>query len=175
MKIEKCPPEGQDKCFVQRLFLRQLNFDYFSAKYLHRRHVEGTCIVEYKQSNVYCSGFDHQNLMDFILFSFYFYQHSTLPWIRQFYYGFKIRNCTVPKICHILYTKYIHLFTTGLFQKTMQNLVCVSSVFDTDAVRQCVYFTAYIHYVDIWFDNLLPKLRPLLYVNGGPIIMVQVS
>ncbi|KAG7167991.1 Beta-galactosidase-like 2 [Homarus americanus] len=32
----------------------------------------------------------------------------------------------------------------------------------------------YLIYVDNWFNNvLLPKIRPLLYANGGPIIMVQ--
>ena len=31
----------------------------------------------------------------------------------------------------------------------------------------------YLHYVDEWFSVLLPRLRPLLYRNGGPIIMVQ--
>ena len=29
--------------------------------------------------------------------------------------------------------------------------------------------------VQRWYDVLLPKLEPLLYRNGGPIIMVQVS
>ncbi|OWF47700.1 beta-galactosidase-like [Mizuhopecten yessoensis] len=33
----------------------------------------------------------------------------------------------------------------------------------------------YIHYVDLWFDKLLPMLRPLLYSNGGPVIMVQIE
>jgi len=28
--------------------------------------------------------------------------------------------------------------------------------------------------VERWWGNLLPKLVPLLYDNGGPIIMVQV-
>jgi len=28
--------------------------------------------------------------------------------------------------------------------------------------------------VERWWGNLLPKLVPLLYENGGPIIMVQV-
>ena len=31
----------------------------------------------------------------------------------------------------------------------------------------------YLRYVDEWFSVLLPRLRPLLYVNGGPIVMVQ--
>lgn len=34
----------------------------------------------------------------------------------------------------------------------------------------------YLKYVDGWFSNvLLPKLKPLLYENGGPIIMLQVE
>ncbi|XP_045106280.1 beta-galactosidase-like isoform X2 [Portunus trituberculatus] len=34
----------------------------------------------------------------------------------------------------------------------------------------------YLKYVDIWFrDVLLPKVKPLLYENGGPIIMLQVE
>ncbi|XP_060086109.1 beta-galactosidase-like [Ylistrum balloti] len=33
----------------------------------------------------------------------------------------------------------------------------------------------YIHYMDLWLDKLLPMLRPLLYSNGGPVIMVQIE
>lgn len=33
----------------------------------------------------------------------------------------------------------------------------------------------YLRHVDNWFGKLLPKLQPLLYQNGGPIIMVQVE
>lgn len=33
----------------------------------------------------------------------------------------------------------------------------------------------YIKYVDQWMDVLLPKLKPLLYNNGGPVIMVQIE
>ncbi|OWF47699.1 beta-galactosidase-like [Mizuhopecten yessoensis] len=33
----------------------------------------------------------------------------------------------------------------------------------------------YIKFVDQWMDVLLPKLKPLLYNNGGPIIMVQIE
>lgn len=33
----------------------------------------------------------------------------------------------------------------------------------------------YFNYVKKYFTVLLPKLRPYLYVNGGPIIMVQVE
>ena len=35
-------------------------------------------------------------------------------------------------------------------------------------------FSGYIAPVDRWFDVLLPKLKPLLYSEGGPVIMVQV-
>ncbi|CAL8127088.1 unnamed protein product [Orchesella dallaii] len=33
----------------------------------------------------------------------------------------------------------------------------------------------YVYFVSRWFDELLPKLEPYLYENGGPIIMVQVE
>ena len=33
----------------------------------------------------------------------------------------------------------------------------------------------YLKYVDQWFDKLLPMLQPLLYQNGGPIIMTQIE
>ena len=33
----------------------------------------------------------------------------------------------------------------------------------------------YMQYVDQWLAALLPKVKPLLYENGGPIIMVQVE
>lgn len=33
----------------------------------------------------------------------------------------------------------------------------------------------YIQHVDKWFDILLPMLKPLLYENGGPILMLQVE
>ncbi|XP_060086081.1 beta-galactosidase-like [Ylistrum balloti] len=35
--------------------------------------------------------------------------------------------------------------------------------------------STYIKYVDQWMDVLLPKLKPLLYNNGGPVIMVQIE
>ncbi|XP_060086110.1 beta-galactosidase-like [Ylistrum balloti] len=35
--------------------------------------------------------------------------------------------------------------------------------------------STYIHFVDQWFDILLPKVKPLLYQNGGPIITVQIE
>lgn len=37
------------------------------------------------------------------------------------------------------------------------------------------YDTVYLHYVDKWMSVLLPKIKPLLYENGGPIITVQVE
>lgn len=33
----------------------------------------------------------------------------------------------------------------------------------------------YINEVAVWFSVLLPKIRPMLYSNGGPIIMVQIE
>ncbi|KAG0725488.1 Beta-galactosidase [Chionoecetes opilio] len=40
----------------------------------------------------------------------------------------------------------------------------------------CVSAGAYLKYVDAWFgDALLPKVKPLLYENGGPVIMMQVA
>ncbi|XP_014662110.1 PREDICTED: beta-galactosidase-like isoform X2 [Priapulus caudatus] len=33
----------------------------------------------------------------------------------------------------------------------------------------------YLYYVDRWFDVLMPKIKPLLYSNGGPVVMVQVE
>ncbi len=35
-------------------------------------------------------------------------------------------------------------------------------------------FTVYLDAVTRWMSVLLPKMRPLLYNNGGPIISVQV-
>ncbi|XP_045618256.2 beta-galactosidase [Procambarus clarkii] len=36
--------------------------------------------------------------------------------------------------------------------------------------------SSYLTYVDDWFSNiLLPKVKPFLYENGGPVIMVQVE
>ena len=35
------------------------------------------------------------------------------------------------------------------------------------------YDPKYLAYVDAWMDELLPKLEPYLYNNGGPIITVQ--
>ncbi|GAB1597998.1 beta-galactosidase-like [Argonauta hians] len=35
--------------------------------------------------------------------------------------------------------------------------------------------TVYLKYVDEWLDKLLPLLKPMLYLNGGPVIMVQVE
>jgi len=33
----------------------------------------------------------------------------------------------------------------------------------------------YVRHVTDWFKQLLPRMRPLLYVNGGPIISVQIE
>lgn len=35
--------------------------------------------------------------------------------------------------------------------------------------------TVFMYYVDKWLSVLLPKVKPLLYHNGGPIIMAQVE
>lgn len=35
--------------------------------------------------------------------------------------------------------------------------------------------TTYLSYVDKWLGMLLPKMKPLLYENGGPIISIQVE
>lgn len=32
----------------------------------------------------------------------------------------------------------------------------------------------YLKHVDAWWAALLPRMEPLLYANGGPIVMVQV-
>ena len=34
---------------------------------------------------------------------------------------------------------------------------------------------AYLKHVDRWFNALLPRLSSLLYLRGGPVVMVQVS
>ena len=36
------------------------------------------------------------------------------------------------------------------------------------------FWIGYLAAVDRWMGVLLPKLKPLLYANGGPIISVQV-
>lgn len=36
-------------------------------------------------------------------------------------------------------------------------------------------FPDYLAAVDKWLGVLLPKMKPLLYQNGGPIITVQVT
>ena len=33
----------------------------------------------------------------------------------------------------------------------------------------------YLAAVDAWWGELLPRMEPLLYRNGGPIVMVQVD
>ncbi|KAE9550919.1 hypothetical protein FO519_005881 [Halicephalobus sp. NKZ332] len=44
-----------------------------------------------------------------------------------------------------------------------------------DKIQMREYSTPYITAVDKYYKKLLPLLKPLLYVNGGPIIMVQVE
>lgn len=35
---------------------------------------------------------------------------------------------------------------------------------------------AFLHFVDIWFGQVLfPLIKPLLYSEGGPVVMVQVG
>jgi hypothetical protein len=38
-----------------------------------------------------------------------------------------------------------------------------------------VFTIEYVYFVSRWFDVLLPKVKPYLYENGGPIIMIQVK
>ncbi|RWS12981.1 hypothetical protein B4U79_11152 [Dinothrombium tinctorium] len=35
--------------------------------------------------------------------------------------------------------------------------------------------SSYLKYVTRWYDVLLPKLMPLIYANGGPVIMMQIE
>lgn len=35
--------------------------------------------------------------------------------------------------------------------------------------------STYIKYVDKWLEVLYPMLKPLLYINGGPVLMVQIE
>ena len=37
------------------------------------------------------------------------------------------------------------------------------------------FYAGYINPVEKWLSVLLPKIKPMLYVNGGPVIMVQVK
>ncbi|KAL1814359.1 hypothetical protein ACET3Z_016933 [Daucus carota] len=43
------------------------------------------------------------------------------------------------------------------------------------AVRLRSSDPAFLHLVDNWWGILLPKMAPLLYSNGGPIVMVQIE
>ncbi|KAK4479564.1 hypothetical protein RD792_015082, partial [Penstemon davidsonii] len=43
------------------------------------------------------------------------------------------------------------------------------------AVRLRSSDPAFLHLVERWWGTLLPKMSPLLYSNGGPIIMVQIE
>ena len=54
-------------------------------------------------------------------------------------------------------------FPAWLLNPTLQGLVLRT------------YEPTFIKEVDKWFDKILPMLTPLLYSNGGPVIMVQVE
>ena len=45
---------------------------------------------------------------------------------------------------------------------------------ESNKKKYCFAFLVYLNEVTRWMSVLLPKLRPLLYNNGGPIISVQV-
>jgi len=42
-------------------------------------------------------------------------------------------------------------------------------------IRLRTYDTRFIYYMDRYFSHLLPLLEPLLYENGGPVVMIQVG
>eukprot|EP01129_Flabellula_baltica_P011043 TRINITY_DN4755_c0_g1_i1.p1 TRINITY_DN4755_c0_g1~~TRINITY_DN4755_c0_g1_i1.p1 ORF type:complete len:628 (+),score=123.08 TRINITY_DN4755_c0_g1_i1:1051-2934(+) len=42
-------------------------------------------------------------------------------------------------------------------------------------IKLRTYDYQYISYVDNWWNILLPKIKPYLYSNGGPIVMVQIE
>lgn len=44
-----------------------------------------------------------------------------------------------------------------------------------DNMRLRCYDTAYLAHVDAYYDELLPRLKPLLCTNGGPIIALQIE
>ena len=46
---------------------------------------------------------------------------------------------------------------------------------DGPPMKLRTYDERFIHYVDLYFAKLLPLIQPLLYENGGPVIMIQVS
>ena len=43
-----------------------------------------------------------------------------------------------------------------------------------DKVSFVVVLSGYIKPMTDWFAELLPRIKPMLYKNGGPVIMVQV-
>lgn len=45
----------------------------------------------------------------------------------------------------------------------------------TQPVTLRTYGQPYIDLVDKWWGELLPRIKPLLYANGGPVIMMQVE
>lgn len=38
-----------------------------------------------------------------------------------------------------------------------------------------ILFLKYLAHVKRWFDALLPIIQPLMYENGGPILMLQIE
>ena len=53
------------------------------------------------------------------------------------------------------------------------NFIYHQTVYKT---RMCFFlYVVYLKAVTRWMSVLLPKMRPLLYNNGGPIISVQVE
>jgi beta-galactosidase GanA len=48
-------------------------------------------------------------------------------------------------------------------------LLCIEPTITTHFVRYVTHATEY------WRDQLMPVVAPLLYSNGGPVVMVQVE
>ena len=44
-----------------------------------------------------------------------------------------------------------------------------------DDIKLRTFDSLYLKYVDKWLSTLLPLINPLLYQNGGPIVMIQVE
>ncbi len=62
-------------------------------------------------------------------------------------------------------------------QQAVQEVAAVSasSGCSPDALLVRSSDPRYLHYVDRWWDVLLPLLAPLMYDRGGAVVMVQVS
>lgn len=60
---------------------------------------------------------------------------------------------------------------TAIWLKTF--VICLSLCLYISIIEVCAYYSL-VFQVERWWGNLLPKFVPLLYDNGGPIIMVQV-